>query len=54
VRALVVDDEPGARELLAETLEQYGVSVTGADSMAAAVDALELQFGDESSGRSTY
>jgi CheY-like chemotaxis protein len=50
VRALVVDDEPGARELLAATLEQYGISVTGADSMAAAVAALELQFGDESTG----
>jgi PAS domain S-box-containing protein len=50
VRALVVDDEPGARELLAATLEQYGISVTGADSMAAAVAALELQFGDEASG----
>jgi CheY-like chemotaxis protein len=50
VRALVVDDEPGARELLTATLEQYGISVTGVDSMAAAVAALESKFGDEASG----
>jgi CheY-like chemotaxis protein len=49
VRALVVDDEPGALELLTATLEQYGVLVTGADSMAAALAALESQFGDEAS-----
>jgi CheY-like chemotaxis protein len=49
VRALVVDDEPDARELLSATLEQYGVSVTGADSTVAALAALESQFGDEAS-----
>ncbi len=49
VRALVVDDEPGARELLAATLEQYGVLVRDADSTAAALAELESQFGDEAS-----
>jgi CheY-like chemotaxis protein len=49
VRALVVDDDVGARELLAATLEQYGVLVTGADSTAAALAALESRFGDEAS-----
>ena len=49
VRALVVDDEPGARELLTATLEQYGVLVTGVDSTSAALAALESQFGDEAS-----
>jgi len=49
VRALVVDDEPDARELLAATLEQYGVLVTGVDSTTAALAALESQFGDEAS-----
>jgi PAS domain S-box-containing protein len=49
VRALVVDDEPGARELLAATLEQYGVLVTDADSTAAALATLESQFGGEAS-----
>ena len=49
VRALVVDDEPGARELLAATLEQYGVLVTDADSTAAALAELDSQFADEAS-----
>jgi signal transduction histidine kinase/ActR/RegA family two-component response regulator len=49
VRALVVDDEPGARELLTATLEQYGVLVTGVDSAEAALAALESRFGDEAS-----
>lgn len=49
VRALVVDDEPGARELLTATLEQYGVLVTGVDSTSAALAALESQFGYEAS-----
>jgi PAS domain S-box-containing protein len=49
VRALVVDDEPGARELLTATLEQYGVLVTDVDSTSAALAALESQFGDEAS-----
>jgi len=47
VRALVVDDEAGARELLVATLEQYGLLVTGVDSTAAALAALESQFGDQ-------
>jgi len=49
VRALVVDDEPGARELLTATLEQYGLLVTGVESTAAALAALESQFGDHAS-----
>jgi CheY-like chemotaxis protein/anti-sigma regulatory factor (Ser/Thr protein kinase) len=49
VRALVVDDEPGARELLSATLEQYGVLVTGVDSTEAALAAIESQFGSEAS-----
>jgi PAS domain S-box-containing protein len=49
VRALVVDDEAGARELLVATLEQYGLSVMGVDSAAAALTALESQFGDQAS-----
>jgi signal transduction histidine kinase/CheY-like chemotaxis protein len=49
-RALVVDDEPGARELLTATLEQHGILVTGADSAAAALVSLESQFGDGASG----
>jgi CheY-like chemotaxis protein len=32
VRVLLVDDEPDARELFAEVLEQYGAEVTGAGS----------------------
>jgi CheY-like chemotaxis protein len=44
VRALVVDDEPGARELLSATLEQYGVFFTGLDSTEAAVAAIDCQF----------
>jgi CheY-like chemotaxis protein len=47
VHALVVDDEPGARELLTAVLEQYGVVVTGADSSAAALNVLESQFRDD-------
>jgi len=49
VRALVVDDEAGARELLVATLEQYGLSVMSVDSAAAALTALESQFGDQAS-----
>ena len=49
VRALVVDDEAGARELLVATLEQYGLLVMGVDSTAAALAALESQFGDQAS-----
>jgi PAS domain S-box-containing protein len=49
VRALVVDDLPGARELLSATLEQYGVFVTGVDSTEAALAAIESQFGRDAS-----
>jgi PAS domain S-box-containing protein len=41
VRALVVEDEAGARELITLTLEQHGALVTGVDSAAAALAALE-------------
>jgi PAS domain S-box-containing protein len=47
--ALVVDDDPGARELLAATLQQYGVLVTSAGSTEAALVALESRFGDGTS-----
>jgi PAS domain S-box-containing protein len=49
VRALVVDDEPGALELLSATLDQYGVFVTGVDSIEAAVAAIDGQLGEETS-----
>jgi two-component system CheB/CheR fusion protein len=44
VRALVVEDEAGARELITLALEQQGALVTGVDSAAAAFAALESQF----------
>jgi signal transduction histidine kinase/CheY-like chemotaxis protein len=44
VRALVVEDEAGARELITLALEQEGALVTGVDSAAAALAALESQF----------
>jgi PAS domain S-box-containing protein len=43
VRALVVEDEAGARELITLALEQQGALVTGVDSAAAALAALESQ-----------
>jgi CheY-like chemotaxis protein len=43
VRALVVEDEAGALELITLTLEQHGALVTGVDSAAAALAALESQ-----------
>jgi PAS domain S-box-containing protein len=46
VRALVVDDEAGARELLTITLELYGVSVACADSAEAAISAIESRLGE--------
>ena len=49
MHVLVVDDEPGARELLSATLEQYGIFVTGVDSTEAALAAIESQFGRETS-----
>ena len=49
VRALVVDDAPGARELLSATLGQYGVFVTGVDSTDAALAAIDCQSGRETS-----
>ena len=46
VRALVVDDEADARELITLTLEQYAAQVTSVDSAAAALDALESRLDD--------
>ena len=43
VRALVVEDEADARELITLALEQSGALVTGVDSAAAALAALESQ-----------
>jgi PAS domain S-box-containing protein len=43
VRALVVEDEAGALELITLALEQQGALVTGVDSAAAALTALESQ-----------
>jgi two-component system, chemotaxis family, sensor kinase Cph1 len=45
VRALVVDDEAGARELLTITLELHGVSVACADSTEAAISVIESRLG---------
>jgi signal transduction histidine kinase/ActR/RegA family two-component response regulator len=44
VHALVVEDEAGARELITIALEQQGALVTGVDSAAAALAALESQL----------
>lgn len=41
VRALLVEDEPDARELLITALEQYGVSVTACGSAAEALSAID-------------
>jgi PAS domain S-box-containing protein len=46
LRALVVDDEAGARELLTITLELHGVSVTTADSVDAATAEIESRLED--------
>jgi CheY-like chemotaxis protein len=46
VRALVVDDEASARELLAATLEMHGVLVTSADTADAALAEIEARLGD--------
>ncbi len=46
VRALVVEDEAGARELITLTLEQYGALITNVDSAAAALAALESGLED--------
>jgi PAS domain S-box-containing protein len=46
VRALVVDDEAGARELLTITLKLHGVSVACADSADAAISAIESRLGE--------
>ncbi|MGH9768584.1 MAG: PAS domain S-box protein, partial [Blastocatellia bacterium] len=46
LRALVVDDEADARELITYTLEQYGALVTSVDSAAAALESLESQLED--------
>jgi PAS domain S-box-containing protein len=50
VRALVVDDEDDARELVTLTLEQCGAQVTSVDSAAAALAALESQLEDGAVG----
>jgi CheY-like chemotaxis protein len=50
VRALVVDDETDARELITLTLEQYGARVTDVDSAAAALAALESRLDDITAG----
>jgi CheY-like chemotaxis protein len=46
VRALVVEDDAGARELITITLEQHGALVTGVDSAAGALAALQSQLED--------
>src|SRR5262249_26333171 len=46
LRALVVEDEDSARELITFTLEQCGALVTGVDSAAAALAALESRLED--------
>ena len=46
VRALVVDDEADARELLTATLEMHGVLVTSANSTDAALAEIEARLGD--------
>jgi PAS domain S-box-containing protein len=46
LRALVVEDDAGARELITITLEQHGALVTGVDSAADALAALESQLED--------
>ncbi len=46
VRTLVVEDEAGALELITLTLEQHGALVTGVDSAAAALAALESRLED--------
>jgi CheY-like chemotaxis protein/anti-sigma regulatory factor (Ser/Thr protein kinase) len=51
VRALVVDDDPNARELLCATLKQYEVLITAVDSIEAALAAIESQFGNDASER---
>ncbi|HKQ72714.1 MAG TPA: PAS domain S-box protein [Blastocatellia bacterium] len=53
VRALVVEDEAGARELITLTLEQHGTLVTGVDSAAAALSALESQL-EEGAARAPF
>jgi signal transduction histidine kinase/ActR/RegA family two-component response regulator len=50
VRALVVEDEDGARELITLTLELHGALVTGVDSAAAALAALESRLEDGAAG----
>ncbi len=50
VRALVVDDEADARELITLTLEQNGAQVASVDSAAAALDALESRLDGNSAG----
>jgi PAS domain S-box-containing protein len=46
LRALLVEDEAGARELITLTLEQNGALVTSVDSAASALAALESRLED--------
>jgi PAS domain S-box-containing protein len=46
LRALLVEDEAGAREMITLTLEQNGALVTGVDSAASALAALESRLED--------
>jgi CheY-like chemotaxis protein len=50
VRALVVDDEADARELITLSLEQYGARVTSVDSAAAALATMDSQLVDRMMG----
>ncbi|HKQ73239.1 MAG TPA: ATP-binding protein [Blastocatellia bacterium] len=50
IRALVVDDEADALELITLTLEQYGAIVTGVNSAADALAALESHLEDGTDG----
>ncbi|HEX2490149.1 MAG TPA: response regulator, partial [Blastocatellia bacterium] len=54
VRALVVEDEAGARELITLALEQQEALVTGVDSAAAALAALESQLDGGGAARAPF
>src|SRR5690606_23578725 len=46
VRVLVVEDEEDTRELITTALESCGAEVTAADSVATALEALDLRLPD--------
>ena len=46
LRILVVDDEPDAREVMTNVLEEFGAEVTAKDSVRQALEVLELQLPD--------